>query len=114
MMSELISWKEFEKVDLRVGTIIDVADFPEAKKPAYQLKIDFGPQIGVLKSSAQITVHYTKDMLIGRQVVAVVNFPKKQIAGMMSDCLVTGFEDQNGDIVLTSVERVVANGSKLK
>ncbi|MGO3163027.1 MAG: tRNA-binding protein [Sphingobacteriaceae bacterium] len=113
-MSELISWADFEKVDARVGTIIEARDFPEANKPAYRLEIDFGPQIGVLKSSAQITVHYTKDMLIGRQIVAVVNFPKKQIAGMMSECLVTGFEDQNGDIVLTRVERVVPNGSKLK
>ncbi|MGO3241595.1 MAG: tRNA-binding protein, partial [Sphingobacteriaceae bacterium] len=111
-MSELISWADFEKVDARVGTIIEARDFPEANKPAYRLEIDFGPQIGVLKSSAQITVHYTKDMLIGRQIVAVVNFPKKQIAGMMSECLVTGFEDQNGDIVLTRVERVVPNGSK--
>ncbi|MGO1671559.1 MAG: tRNA-binding protein [Sphingobacterium sp.] len=113
-MSELISWADFEKIDARVGTIIEARDFPEANKPAYRLEIDFGPQIGVLKSSAQITVHYTKDMLIGRQIVAVVNFPKKQIAGMMSECLVTGFEDQNGDIVLTRVERVVPNGSKLK
>lgn len=113
-MSELISWADFEKIDVRVGTIIEARDFPEANKPAYRLEIDFGPQIGVLKSSAQITVHYTKDMLIGRQIVAVVNFPEKQIAGMMSECLVTGFEDQNGDIVLTRVERVVPNGSKLK
>ncbi|MGO1648031.1 MAG: tRNA-binding protein [Sphingobacterium sp.] len=113
-MSELISWADFEKIDARVGTIIEARDFPEANKPAYRLEIDFGPQIGVLKSSAQITVHYTKDMLIGRQIVAVVNFPEKQIAGMMSECLVTGFEDQNGDIVLTRVERVVPNGSKLK
>lgn len=113
-MSEVISWADFEKIDARVGTIIEARDFPEANKPAYRLEIDFGPQIGVLKSSAQITVHYTKDMLIGRQIVAVVNFPEKQIAGMMSECLVTGFEDQNGDIVLTRVERVVPNGSKLK
>ncbi|MGO1521356.1 MAG: tRNA-binding protein [Sphingobacterium sp.] len=113
-MSEVISWADFEKIDVRVGTIIEARDFPEANKPAYRLEIDFGPQIGVLKSSAQITVHYTKDMLIGRQIVAVVNFPEKRIAGMMSECLVTGFEDQNGDIVLTRVERVVPNGSKLK
>lgn len=114
MQEELISWADFERVDLRVGTILTADDFPKAKRPAYQLTVDFGEEIGVRKSSAQITAHYTKDELIGRQVVAVVNFPKKQIANFMSECLVTGFEDHNGDIILTTVERQVPNGSKLK
>lgn len=108
-----ISWSDFEKVDLRVGTIIDVFDFPAARKPAYQLLIDFGPEIGLLKSSAQITKHYTKSDLLNRQIVAVINFPKKQIGNFMSECLVTGFADENGDVVLTAVERPVPNGTKL-
>ncbi|MGJ1432346.1 tRNA-binding protein [Sphingobacterium spiritivorum] len=108
-----ISWADFEKVDLRVGTILEAVDFPKAKKPAYQLVVDFGEEIGMRKSSAQITVHYTKESLIGRQVVAVINFPKKQIANFMSECLVTGFADENGDIVLTAVERPLPNGSRL-
>lgn len=109
---EEISWTEFEKVDLRVGTIVEVYDFPEARKPAYQLRIDFG-ELGVKKSSAQITKLYTKEALINRQVIAVVNFPKKQIGKFLSECLVTGFEDENGDIVLSSVERRLPNGAKL-
>lgn len=108
----VISWSDFEKVELRVGTIVEVTDFPNARKPAYQLLVDFGP-LGQLKSSAQITKHYNKEALIGRQVVAVVNFPKKQIANFMSECLVTGFPDENGDIVLTCVERAVPNGARL-
>ncbi|MCA5006641.1 tRNA-binding protein [Sphingobacterium bovistauri] len=108
-----ISWGDFEKVDLRVGTVLEANDFPEARKPAYQLVIDFGQEIGLLKSSAQITKHYSKEDLIGRQIVAVVNFPKKQIGKFMSECLVTGFADVNGDIVLTSVERTLPNGAKL-
>ncbi|SEM45275.1 tRNA-binding protein [bacterium A37T11] len=110
---EEITWGDFEKIELRVGTILAVEDFPKARKPAYQLTIDFGEKIGVRKSSAQITVHYHKQDLMGKQVVAVVNFPKKQIANFMSECLVTGFADENGDIVLASVERNVPNGSKL-
>ena len=108
-----ITWKDFEKVELRVGTILHVADFPKAKKPAYQLTIDFGETIGVRKSSAQITTHYTKESLIGKQILAVVNFPKKQIANFMSECLVTGFADGDGAIVLASVDAQVPNGSKL-
>ncbi|WP_104385181.1 tRNA-binding protein [Sphingobacterium sp. HMA12] len=112
-MSDSISWTDFEKVDLRVGTILEVKDFPKAKKPAYQLTLDFGTEIGILQSSAQITVHYRKEELIGKQVVAVVNFPKKQIANFFSECLVTGFADEHGDIILTSVDRKLPNGSKL-
>jgi tRNA-binding protein len=110
---EQISWADFEKVDLRIGTIVEVNDFPEARKPAYQLRIDFG-ELGVKKSSAQITRLYTKEELINRQIIAVVNFPKKQIGKFLSECLVTGFEDQNGDIVLSGVERRLPNGAKLK
>jgi len=112
-MIDTISWADFEKVDLRVGTILDAQDFPKAKKPAYQLKLDFGDEIGILQSSAQITVHYSRAELIGKQVVAVINFPKKQIANFFSECLVTGFPDENGDIILTSVDKKLPNGSKL-
>jgi tRNA-binding protein len=109
---ETITWNDFEKVELRVGTILEVADFPEARKPAFKVKVDFG-EFGVRWSSAQITKHYTKESLVGRQIVGVVNFPKKQIANFMSEFLVTGFADENGDIVLTVVDKVVPNGSKL-
>ena len=107
-----ISWDDFEKVELRVGTILEVMDFPEARKPAYKLKVDFG-EFGVKWSSAQITKHYSKEELPGRQIVGVINFPKKQIANFMSEFLVTGFADENGDIVLTSVDKQVPNGRKL-
>lgn len=107
-----ISWSDFEKIELRVGTIVEVLDFPKAKKPAYKLKIDFG-ELGTQWSSAQITKHYTKESLIGRQVIAVVNFPEKQIADFMSQCLVTGFADANDDIVLTTVDKPVPNGTKI-
>lgn len=110
---ELISWNDFEKVHLCVGTVLEVADLPNARKPAFVLTIDFGP-FGIKRSSAQITKHYTKEELIGRQVAAVINFPEKQIGSVMSQCLVTGFEDANGDIVLTSLERAVPNGSRLR
>lgn len=107
-----ISWNDFEKVELRAGTILEVFDFPEARKPAYKLKVDFG-EFGIRTSSAQITKLYTKEELIGRQIIGVINFPKKQIGKFMSEFLVTGLADENGDIVLTSVERNVPNGSKL-
>lgn len=109
---ETISWSDFEKVELRVGTVLEAVDFPEARKPAFKVRVDFG-EYGIRWSSAQITKHYTKEQLVGRQIVGVVNFPKKQIANFMSEFLVTGFTDENGDIVLTAVEKPVPNGSKL-
>ena len=109
---DTITWHDFEKVELRVGTIIDVADFSEARKPAYKITVDFGP-FGVKQSSAQVTGHYTKEQLPGKQIVGVINFPPKQIANFMSEFLVTGFADENGDIVLTSIDKPVPNGSKL-
>jgi tRNA-binding protein len=109
---ETITWHEFEKVELRVGTILEALDFPEARKPAYKVKVDFGP-LGIKWSSAQITKHYKKEELPGRQIMGVVNFPKKQIANFFSEFLLTGFPDENGDIVLAAVEKKVPNGSKL-
>jgi tRNA-binding protein len=109
---ETITWHDFEKVELRAGTILEVLDFPGARKPAYKIKVDFGP-LGVKWSSAQVTRHYTKDELLGRQIVGVVNFPKKQIANFMSEFLITGMADDNGDIVLTTIDKSVPNGSKL-
>lgn len=108
-----ISWGDFEKIELRVGTVIKAEDFPEARKPAYKLEIDFGSEIGTRKSSAQITKHYKKEELIGKQVVCVINFPNKQIGPFISECLTTGFADEKGDIVLTQPERKVPNGSKI-
>lgn len=109
---EQITYPEFLKVELRVGTILSVLEFPEAKKPAYKLSIDFG-ELGIKQSSAQITHNYTKETLIGKQVVAVVNFPRKQIANFFSECLVTGFEAKDKTIVLISPDKPVPNGSKL-
>ncbi|GAB4197487.1 MAG: tRNA-binding protein [Wenzhouxiangellaceae bacterium] len=109
----MIDWDDFQKVELRVGTIIEVLDFPEARRPAYRLRIDFGDDVGVLKSSAQITDLYDKESLLGRQVVAVVNFPPKQIGPMRSECLVTGFHRDDGAVVLAVPDAAVPNGVRL-
>ncbi|HKJ54223.1 MAG TPA: tRNA-binding protein [Gammaproteobacteria bacterium] len=110
---ETIDWNDFEKVELRVGTIIEAEEFPEARKPAYKLKVDFGDEIGVLKSSAQITDLYRVDDLVGRQVVGVVNFPPRQIGPVRSECLVTGFHRDDGAVVLAAPDRAVPNGARL-
>ncbi|MCW1410120.1 tRNA-binding protein [Rhizobium sp. 1AS11] len=112
-MAEEITYADFERVDIRVGTIIEASPFPEARKPAFKLLIDFGPDIGVKKSSAQITMHYKPDSLIGRQVLGVVNFPPRQIGPFRSEVLTLGFEDENGAIVLAAVEQPVPNGRKM-
>jgi tRNA-binding protein len=109
---EQISWADFEKVELRVGTIIDVQPFPEARKPAYKLKIDFG-EYGIKQSSAQITERYSPKDLMDRQILAVINFPKKQIANFFSECLTTGVPDEEGKVVLLSPLARVPNGAKL-
>lgn len=109
---EQIQWSDFEKVELRAGTVLEVLDFPKARKPAYQLKVDFG-ELGVKWSSAQITTNYTKEELIGRQIIGVLNFPVKEIANFRSEFLVTGFADAQGEIILASIERPVPNGSAL-
>ncbi len=107
-----ISWDDFAKVELRVGPIVRAEPFPEARKPAFKLWVDFG-DLGVKTSSAQITVHYTPESLVGKQVLAVVNFPAKQIGPVRSECLVTGFPDEKGDVVLAQPERLVPNGATL-
>jgi tRNA-binding protein len=109
---EEISWSDFEKVELRVGTVLQVFEFPEARKSAFKVKVDFG-EFGVRMSSAQVTVHYSREELVGMQIVGVINFPKKQIGKFMSEFLVTGFADENGDIVLTALAGKVPNGSKM-
>ncbi|MEI9809666.1 MAG: tRNA-binding protein [Bacteroidota bacterium] len=111
-MNTPISWSDFEKIDIRTGTIIEVNDFPKARKPAYQLIIDFG-ELGILRSSAQVTVHYSKPELLNRQVIAVVNFPPKQIATFISECLVLGVYDENKDVILLQPGKPVANGMKI-
>lgn len=108
-----ITWSDFEKIDIRTGTITDVQDFPKAKKPAYKLLIDFGEAIGIKRSSAQITVHYTKEELAGRQVLAVINFPPRQIADFMSECLVLGVYDENNAVILLQPEKKTVNGLKV-
>ncbi len=109
----MISYDDFEKVDIRVGKIISVEDFPQARKPAYKLTIDFGPEIGTKKSSAQITKHYEKDELIGKLVLGVVNFPSKQIGPFISETLTLGLPDENGNVVLISPTKDVPLGEKM-
>ena len=108
----MISWADFEKIDIRSGTILEVNDFPAARTPAYQLKIDFGP-LGIRQSSAQVTHHYSKESLMKRQVLAVVNFPPKQIANFFSECLVLGVYDENNQVILLQPDREVANGQRV-
>ena len=110
---ELLQWQDFEKVEMRIGTILNVEDFPEARKPAYQITVDFGIEIGIKKSSAQITKRYTKEELIGKQIIAVVNFPKKQIGKFMSECLVLGSVGTENDIVLLTSDIKVENGLRI-
>ncbi len=109
---EQISWGDFEKIELRVGTIIKAEDFPEARKPAYKITVDFG-EFGIKKSSVQITVLYTKEELVGRQILGVINFPVKQVGPFMSEFLTTGFAREDGAIVLTMPEQKVPNGARL-
>ncbi len=106
-----ISWDDFEKIKLQVGTIIKVEDFPKARNPSYILHVNFGEKIGIKKSSAQITIHYKKDELLNKQVVAVVNFPPKQIGPIMSECLVTGFYDENNSVILAVPDKPIKNGA---
>lgn len=108
-----LTWNEFERTDMRVGTIIEVNDFPEARKPAYQLTIDFGSEIGIRKSSAQITKRYQKEDLVNRQIVAVVNFPRKQIGKFMSECLVLGAVGEEGDVILMAPDFRIPNGLRI-
>ena len=110
---EFINWKDFEKIDIRTGVIIDVKDFPKARKSSYQIWIDFGPELGIKQSSAQITFHYKREELLNRQVVAVVNFPPKQIADFFSECLVLGVYDENNNVVLLHPGLRVKNGAKI-
>lgn len=105
-----ISWDDFIKIDIRTGTIVDVQEFPKARKPAYKLWIDFGPELGIRKSSAQVTTHYQPADLLNRPVIAVVNFPPKQVADFISECLVLGVYDENKDVILLQPDRKLANG----
>ncbi|RLD50612.1 MAG: tRNA-binding protein [Bacteroidetes bacterium] len=107
-----INWQDFEKIDLRAGTVVEVTEFPEARKPAYKLKIDFGDEIGIKHASAQITDHYSKEDLLGKQVICVLNFPPKQIGPFVSECLVTGLYRDDGSVVLSVPDKEVSNGAK--
>lgn len=111
-MAHDLSWSEFERIEMRVGTIMTVSDFPEARKPAFQLQIDFGDELGIRKTSAQITKKYERTDLVGKQVIAVVNFPKKQIANFMSECLVLGAVDGD-EVTLLSTDKPVKNGLRV-
>lgn len=110
---DMIDWNDFTKVELRVGRVLSAAVFPEARKPAYVLQVDFGKELGIRKSSAQLTALYSPDELVGKLVVAVVNFPRKQIGPLMSECLVTGFHNENGEVVLCVPDRDVPLGARL-
>ena len=110
---DTIGWQDFEKVEIRVGTVLKAEPFPEARKPAYKLTVDFGPEVGTRQSSVQITVHYTLEELVGRQVVGVVNFPEKRIGPFLSQCLITGFYREDGSVVLAVPDKPVPNGAKL-
>jgi tRNA-binding protein len=112
-MDNFISWEDFEKIELKVGTVVRAEEFPEARRPAYKVWVDFGGEMGIKKSSAQITVHYKPEELVGKQIVAVVNFPPKQIGPIKSEFLLTGFFDENGAVVIARPERPVPNGAKL-
>jgi len=108
-----LEWKDFQKVELRAGTIIEASDFPKARNPSYILQVDFGEEIGIRKSSAQVTALYSKEELVGKQILAVTNFPPKQIGPMMSECLVTGFHREDGAVVLSTLDFAVPNGTRL-
>jgi tRNA-binding protein len=112
MPQKTLDWETFQQVEIKVGTIIEALSFPNARRPAYRLKIDFGP-IGVLKSSAQITAHYSPENLVGKQVIAVVNFPPKQIANYISECLVLGAYAEDGSVILLTPDRPVSNGANI-